>query len=78
MRIVGLLLSSKMVRVLFVIGSLGFAAGCDGGSAPAPPATPADTQATQESERDARQKAYGKTGLPPGTKDAAAKAPKSE
>jgi hypothetical protein len=76
MRIVGLLLSSKMVRVLFVIGSMGFAAGCDGGSSPAPPTTPADTQSKQDSERDARQKAYGKSGLPPGTKDAAAKAPK--
>ena len=75
MRIVGLSFNSKVAGLLLVIGSLGFAAGCDG-SSPAPPATPADTQAKQESERDARQKAYGSRGVPPGTKDAAAKAPK--
>ncbi len=77
MRIVGLLQSSSnMARVSLMIALLGFAVGCEGGSAPAPPATPADTQAKQDSERDARQKAYGKSGLPPGTKDAAGKAPK--
>ena len=78
MRIVGSSHSSKLAGLLFAIGLMGFAAGCEGGGGtPDAPVAPAAVQAKQDEERAAREKAYGKSALPPGSKSAAEKAPKS-
>jgi hypothetical protein len=76
MRILRLLHGSRAARVLFLVGTLGLSAGC-GGEAPAHQGVPADAQEAQAAEREARQKAFGKTGMPPDTKRAALRAPKS-
>ncbi len=76
MRILGFFHRNRVAPVLFMLGSLGLASGCsDSGSSGVIGSTPA-TKAKEESEREARQKAYGNKGTPPGTKkeaDAAAK-----
>ena len=77
MRILGLFHRNRVAPVLFLLVALGFAAGC-GENAPATPpgGVTADTQAKQDSESAARLKAYGKSGIAPGTKRAAESAPK--
>jgi len=67
---------NRVAPILFLLGSLGIAAGC-GDAPPAGPGGPTPaSQAKEDSEREARQKAYGKTGIPPGTKKAADSVPK--
>jgi len=76
MRILGFFHRNRVAPVLFILGSLGFASGCsDSGSSGVIGPTPA-TKAKEDSEREARQKAYGSKGMPPSTKkeaDSAAK-----
>ena len=77
MRILGLFHRNRVAPVLFLLVSLGFAAGC-GDTPPAPGAggVTTDSQAKQDTESAARLKAYGKSGIAPGTKQAAQSAPK--
>ncbi len=76
MRILGFFHRNRVAPVLFMLGSLGFASGCsDSGNSGAVVSTP-DSKAKEESEREARQKAYGNKGIPPGTKKEAVSAAK--
>jgi hypothetical protein len=64
MRIVRVLHRGRLPFVLGLLGLLALGGGCGGGTDPnASPAAPATTPEQQQSERDARQKAYGKSTI---------------
>jgi hypothetical protein len=69
---------NRVAPVLFLLGFLGYSAGCGDSAAPiGGPGPAADTQAKQDAEKEARMRNYGtKSGLAPGTKKEAEKAPK--
>jgi hypothetical protein len=77
MRILGVFHRNRVAAVLILLGSIGFLAGC-GGDAPVPGGggITVDSQAKQDAEKEARLRAYGKSGIPPDTKKAAEHAPK--
>jgi len=72
-RLMSIVRFPQSARIVLLLGLLGLASGCGGGDpnskAPAPPTT----EEQQAAEREARQKAFGKMGIPGQPPKAAAK-----
>jgi hypothetical protein len=68
MRILGFFHRNRVAPVFFMLSSLGFVSGCSDNAPVGGTGVTAASKAKEESEREARQNAYGKKGIPAGTK----------